>query len=91
MIDKINLSLYTVVSLFNDRYCLLLCGLMINNEQLLLLFFFHLFQATNEWFAIYKIPDGKPRNNFGFNGEAKNKVRITCSLKETARSENLMK
>lgn len=31
-------------------------------------------KATNEWFAIYKIPDGKPKNQFGFNGEAKNRA-----------------
>lgn len=32
-----------------------------------------LLRATNEWFRIYKIPDGKPENNFAFSGEAKNK------------------
>jgi inorganic pyrophosphatase len=32
-----------------------------------------LLRATNEWFRIYKIPDGKPENNFAFNGEVKNK------------------
>lgn len=30
-------------------------------------------KATNEWFRIYKIPSGKPENQFAFNGEAKNK------------------
>lgn len=30
-------------------------------------------KATLEWFRIYKIPDGKPENQFAFNGEAKNK------------------
>lgn len=30
-------------------------------------------KATNEWFRIYKIPTGKPENQFAFNGEAKNK------------------
>jgi len=34
----------------------------------------HALQATNEWFRIYKIPTGKPENQFAFNGEAKNKV-----------------
>jgi nucleosome-remodeling factor subunit len=29
-------------------------------------------RATVEWFRIYKIPDGKPENQFAFNGEAKN-------------------
>lgn len=28
-------------------------------------------KATIEWFKIYKIPDGKPENQFAFNGEAK--------------------
>jgi inorganic pyrophosphatase len=30
-------------------------------------------RATNEWFRIYKIPTGKPENQFAFDGEAKNK------------------
>ena len=30
-------------------------------------------KATIEWFKIYKIPDGKPENQFAFNGEAKSK------------------
>lgn len=30
-------------------------------------------KATNEWFRIYKIPTGKPENQFAFNGEAKNR------------------
>jgi inorganic pyrophosphatase len=32
-----------------------------------------LLRATNEWFRVYKIPDGKPENQFAFSGEAKNK------------------
>lgn len=32
-----------------------------------------LIRATNEWFRIYKIPDGKPENVFAFSGEAKSK------------------
>lgn len=27
--------------------------------------------ATVEWFRVYKIPDGKPPNEFAFNAEAK--------------------
>ena len=30
-------------------------------------------KATVEWFRVYKIPDGKPANQFGFNAEAMNK------------------
>ncbi|XP_014212908.1 inorganic pyrophosphatase isoform X2 [Copidosoma floridanum] len=30
-----------------------------------------LLKATIEWFKLYKIPDGKPENQFAFNGEAK--------------------
>ncbi|ODV94922.1 hypothetical protein PACTADRAFT_3808 [Pachysolen tannophilus NRRL Y-2460] len=32
-----------------------------------------LLRATNEWFRIYKFPDGKPENQFAFSGECKNK------------------
>ncbi|KAI5297802.1 Inorganic pyrophosphatase [Ascosphaera atra] len=32
-----------------------------------------LLRATNEWFRIYKIPDGKPENQFAFSGECKNR------------------
>lgn len=28
-------------------------------------------KATLEWLRIYKIPDGKPENQFAFNGEPK--------------------
>lgn len=31
-------------------------------------------QATVNWFKIYKMPTGKPPNDFAFNGEAKDKV-----------------
>lgn len=30
-----------------------------------------LLKASVEWFKIYKMPDGKPENQFAFNGEAK--------------------
>lgn len=30
-------------------------------------------KATVEWFRIYKIPDGKPENQFAFNGKAKDR------------------
>lgn len=30
-----------------------------------------LLRATVEWFRLYKVPDGKPVNNFAFDGEAK--------------------
>ncbi|XP_033230149.1 inorganic pyrophosphatase isoform X2 [Belonocnema kinseyi] len=32
-----------------------------------------LMKATIEWFKIYKIPDGKPENQFAFNGEIKSR------------------
>ncbi|MEQ2177147.1 hypothetical protein GOODEAATRI_000830 [Goodea atripinnis] len=31
-------------------------------------------EATVEWFRKYKVPDGKPENQFGFNGEFKDKA-----------------
>jgi len=41
-----------------------------------------LVRATNEWFRIYKIPDGKPENQFAFSGEAKNKKYATGIIHE---------
>uniref|UniRef100_A0A1L8E0P8 Inorganic pyrophosphatase n=1 Tax=Nyssomyia neivai TaxID=330878 RepID=A0A1L8E0P8_9DIPT len=35
-------------------------------------FFPGLLKASIEWFKMYKIPDGKPENQFAFNGEPKN-------------------
>lgn len=42
-----------------------------------------LIRATNEWFRIYKIPDGKPENQFAFSGEAKNRQYATEVVRET--------
>lgn len=33
-------------------------------------------EATLNWFRFYKIPEGKPENQFAFNGEFKNKVKL---------------
>ncbi|KAG0224501.1 cytoplasmic inorganic pyrophosphatase [Mortierella sp. GBAus27b] len=41
-----------------------------------------LIRATNEWFRIYKIPDGKPENQFAFSGEAKNREYALNIIKE---------
>ncbi|KAI9806831.1 MAG: Inorganic pyrophosphatase [Piccolia ochrophora] len=41
-----------------------------------------LLRATNEWFRIYKIPDGKPENQFAFSGECKNKKYATDIIRE---------
>jgi inorganic pyrophosphatase len=50
-----------------------------------------LLRATNEWFRIYKIPDGKPENQFAFSGECKNKKYATDVIRETAEAwEKLM-
>ncbi|KAL5287060.1 Nurf-38 family protein [Megaselia abdita] len=51
-----------------------------------------LLRATIEWFKIYKIPDGKPENQFAFNGEAKNAEFATNVVAETHKFwEGLMK
>jgi len=39
-----------------------------------------LLRATNEWFRIYKIPDGKPENQFAFTGECKNKKLVVYQV-----------
>lgn len=33
-------------------------------------------EATVDWFRRYKVPDGKPENQFAFNGEFKDKVGL---------------
>lgn len=43
-----------------------------------------LLRATNEWFRIYKIPDGKPENQFAFSGECKNKKYAEEIVRECA-------
>lgn len=43
-----------------------------------------LLRATNEWFRIYKIPDGKPENQFAFSGECKNRKYATDVIRECA-------
>ena len=43
-----------------------------------------LLRATNEWFRIYKIPDGKPENQFAFSGECKNKKYALDIIRECA-------
>ncbi|KAF3906482.1 hypothetical protein ABW20_dc0106440 [Dactylellina cionopaga] len=42
-----------------------------------------LLRATNEWFRIYKIPDGKAENQFAFSGECKNKKYALDVIRET--------
>jgi hypothetical protein len=41
-----------------------------------------LLRATNEFWRIYKIPDGKPENSFAFSGECKNKKYALEVIKE---------
>ncbi|KAJ5119041.1 uncharacterized protein N7443_007972 [Penicillium atrosanguineum] len=50
-----------------------------------------LLRATNEWFRIYKIPDGKKENSFAFSGECKNKKYAMEVIKECSEAwEKLM-
>lgn len=42
-----------------------------------------LLKATHEWFKIYKIPDGKPANEFAFDGQAKGVEFARNIIKET--------
>ena len=51
-----------------------------------------LMKATIEWFKIYKIPDGKPENQFAFNGEAKSREFALRIVDEVHQHwENLIK
>jgi len=42
-----------------------------------------LIKATHEWLEIYKIPDGKPANEFAFKGEPKDKEFALSIIAET--------
>lgn len=42
-----------------------------------------LLKATVEWLRMYKIPDGKPENQFAFNSEFKDKAFATKIVQET--------
>ena len=42
-----------------------------------------LLKATTEWFRIYKIPDGKPENQFAFGGQAKDRAYALKVIEET--------
>jgi hypothetical protein len=42
-----------------------------------------LLRGTHEWFKIYKIPDGKPANEFAFEGQAKNREFALKVIEET--------
>ncbi|XP_058262805.1 inorganic pyrophosphatase 2, mitochondrial isoform X2 [Hemibagrus wyckioides] len=40
-------------------------------------------EATVDWFRMYKVPDGKPENQFAFNGEFKNRDFAIKTIKDT--------
>ncbi|XP_045393349.1 inorganic pyrophosphatase 2, mitochondrial isoform X2 [Lemur catta] len=40
-------------------------------------------EATLNWFRVYKVPEGKPENQFAFNGEFKNKAFALEIIKST--------
>jgi len=42
-----------------------------------------LIDATVDWFRIYKVPAGKPENEFAFDGEAKNKTFASKIISDT--------
>ncbi|KAI7889879.1 inorganic pyrophosphatase [Mucor mucedo] len=50
-----------------------------------------LIDATRNWFKIYKIPDGKPENEFAFNGACKDREYANTIVAETHHAwKNLM-
>ncbi|KAL0074813.1 inorganic pyrophosphatase [Phycomyces blakesleeanus] len=42
-----------------------------------------LLDATYRWFKIYKVPDGKPENEFAFDGQCKDKAYANTIIEET--------
>lgn len=43
-----------------------------------------LIDATRQWFKCYKIPDGKPANDFAFNGQVRDRAFAMRIVEETA-------
>lgn len=37
-------------------------------------------EATLNWFRLYKVPEGKQENQFAFNGEFRNKVKMVIFI-----------
>lgn len=46
-------------------------------------YFPDLIRATRHWFKIYKIPDGKPANEFAFHGQCKDRGYAETIVNET--------
>lgn len=42
-----------------------------------------LLKATNQWFKIYKVPSGKPQNQFAFDGKAQNRAFALQIIQQT--------
>ena len=40
-------------------------------------------KQTRDWFRTYKVPDGKPENNFAFDGEYKDKAFADKTIADT--------
>ncbi|CEG64113.1 Putative Inorganic pyrophosphatase [Rhizopus microsporus] len=55
----------------------------VNDIQDVEKYFPQLIDATRHWFKIYKMPDGKPANQFAFNGQCKDKTYAEAVVKET--------
>ena len=44
---------------------------------------FSYLKQTRDWFRTYKVPDGKPENNFAFDGEYKDKAFADKTIADT--------
>jgi inorganic pyrophosphatase len=47
-----------------------------------------LIDATRQWFKCYKIPDGKPANDFAFNGQVRDRAFAIKIVEETSQAWN---
>ena len=54
------------------------CGILLTLAECVCLY-----QATVEWFRVYKIPAGKPANKFAFQGQAKDRQFAHRVVSET--------
>ncbi|OLY82600.1 Inorganic pyrophosphatase [Smittium mucronatum] len=55
----------------------------VNDVEDIQTYFPGLLKASVEWFKFYKVPDGKPENQFGFGGQAKDKKFTNEIIEET--------
>lgn len=71
------------ISIFTNKRLCKICYAFFSDIGDVDKYFPGLLKATVEWLRIYKIPDGKPENQFAFNAEFKDKAFANQVILET--------